>query len=53
MTPADSTRIHVEVQNELHMRLKAAAALSGMTLKAAVTEAIEQWVKNKTKQAKT
>ncbi len=53
MTPADnSTRIHVEIPTGLHIRLKAAAALSQKTLKAAVIEAIEAWV-NQTKQDRT
>lgn len=37
-------RIHYEIDDELHRRVKAAAAMRGITLKDAVTEALARWV---------
>jgi hypothetical protein len=41
---ADGKLIHIEIPTGLHIKLKAAAALSQKTLKEAVIEAIEAWV---------
>jgi predicted HicB family RNase H-like nuclease len=38
-------RIHYEIDDELHRRAKAAAALRGQTLKEFVEESLEQLVK--------
>jgi predicted HicB family RNase H-like nuclease len=45
-------RIHYEIDDELHRRAKAAAALRGQTLKEFVEQALEQLVEQAEKQQK-
>lgn len=45
-------RIHYEIPEDLHRRVKSAAAMRGLTLKAWVIEALEQALEPKTEPAK-
>ena len=37
------TVVHYDIDDELHRRVKAAAAREGITLKAAVEQALREW----------
>jgi predicted HicB family RNase H-like nuclease len=44
--------IHYEIPEELHRRVKVAAAQQGITLKAAIIQSLEQWAPEESKKPK-